>query len=738
MEVLHPDFSRCATERSIQIEWSNRLFKLAAQEGRPDAPSLIEVDVPFGVCGSTIDDPNEVEIPSEKQPCILRSLYPTEISTLESMCGCKCRDWSAIRILQRSQEVNDLSLCLPTLISDTRLDGTVVLIHVSLVKSFNEEIKETITLMERMIPIGIHGCNVISNSMIHINTAKVHQCNIISHTYIDSYSTVMNCSYITMSNIDDVADTITENPAVDVLSVSVGAESGGGRVLQLHPESTMMHIGQQIGGSSSRTAPNEDDSEQIIHSAHFNMIGSYCIVRDTPTVRGVYLHSKSSIIAATSVEQVLLFPGSKISNACTVRNAILQWDCTITDHSYVLDVFFMEQAMAGPQSTVTNSVLGPDVHISCGEVHASVLGPNTNAHHQSLVIATLWLCGRGNVGYGSNVGSNHTGRIPDQECCAGEGIFWGLSCVIKFPVDLTFSPYSIVAAGTTMVPQRCTMPFSLIMNTTTTTGRMNRSGTEIVPGWVLLHSPYTVVRSEQKFAQRRKAKRHMNYTGWKIIRPDIVNQCYVARQHLLGVTTAKGNADDVIYSERDIPGVGANQMTEKGRLIGIQAYSELIQQFALQGLYTFLVEACKTCTDASLLHILTKEFRSSDVSTASVVDESKAVGWPMFPWDDCGTSLLWQSQRVTLLREYPKSKDENIGEWTMNLLGKFITIEKKFSERVRQCKQRDDSRGAATIPGYEESHVLVDQDAVVISVEYEIEQRKQDVKKLLQKISEYL
>ena len=206
----------------------------------------------------------------------------------------------------------------------------------------------------------------------------------------------------------------------------------------------------------------------------------------------------------------------------------------------------------------------------------------------------------------------------------------------------------------------------------------------------------------------------------------------------MDVTTAKGNADDVIYSERDIPGVGANQMTEKGRLIGIQAYSELIQQFALQGLYTFLVEACKTCTDASLLHILTKEFRSSDVSTASVVDESKAVGWPIFPWDDYSTSSLWQSQRVTLLREYPKSKDENIGEWIVNLLGKFITIEKKFSERVRQCKQRDDSRGAATIPGYEESHVLVDQDAVVISIEYEIEQRKQDVKILLQEISEYL
>ena len=35
-----------------------------------------------------------------------------------------------------------------------------------------------------------------------------------------------------------------------------------------------------------------------------------------------------------------------------------------------------------------------------------IMGPNTNSHHQSLVISILWPLGRGNVGYGSNIGSN--------------------------------------------------------------------------------------------------------------------------------------------------------------------------------------------------------------------------------------------------------------------------------------------------------------------------------------------
>ena len=733
MKQDHPDFARISNERSIKVEWSQRLFQLANQErlikSQSSSATSIDVDVPFHVFDELNRD-HFCTTPSPSHQCTLRSLYPPEIAVLESICRCKCNDWSAVLVLQRLQdeeEVLDLSELLPTYITDTSFDGTVVLIHATSATRSAEEAEKSDTMMDRMVPAGIHGCTVVSNSMIHFMTAKVHRCNVISETYIDSYSTVMNCTYIAMSSLDDATkETVNGISPVDTLCVSVGAESGGGRSLRLHPESTMIDISQQLGGSRSHEAIL---AQRSTVESRFNVIGSFCIMRDTPSIYAVHLHPKSSIIAATFVEQALLFPGSKISNSSTARNVVLQWDCSITDHSFVSDVFFMEQAVAGPQSTVTNTVLGPDVHISCGEVHASVLGPNTNAHHQSLVIATLWLCGRGNVGYGSNVGSNHTGRIPDQECCAGEGIFWGLSCAIKFPVDLTCSPYSIVAAGTTMAPQRCTMPFSLITNSNT------GIGTEIVPGWVLRYSPYTVVRSEQKFAQRRKAQRHMNYTGWKIIRPDIVHQCYMAREQLWNVATTTN--DEMAYSVNDVPGVGANQMTEKGRRIGVDAYSELIQQFALQGLYLCLVEMMsREMFDTSqLLELLTAEFLCSGASMQTDFDDLTTVEWTSFPWDDSDTSSLWQSQRFLLLREFPLPDNENILEWIKNLLGTHIALETAFSERVRQCKQRDDRRGAVTIPGYEETHVLVDKDAVVISVQTELEMRKQDVDRLLQKLN---
>src|SRR4029077_20042916 len=97
-----------------------------------------------------------------------------------------------------------------------------------------------------------------------------------------------------------------------------------------------------------------------------------------------------------------------------------------------------------------------------GEVTASLVGPFVGFHHQALLIAALWPEGKGNVGYGANVGSNHTSKAPDQEFRAGEGLFLGLGVSIKFPSAFRRAPYSIIACGVNTLPQKVTFPFSLI------------------------------------------------------------------------------------------------------------------------------------------------------------------------------------------------------------------------------------------------------------------------------------
>lgn len=73
------------------------------------------------------------------------------------------------------------------------------------------------------------------------------------------------------------------------------------------------------------------------------------------------------------------------------------------------------------------------------------MGPFIGIHHTSLVIACLWPYGRGNVAYGAMVGANHTGRVNDQECLSGEGVFYGLGVQIKFPFNCFNAPYSLIA-----------------------------------------------------------------------------------------------------------------------------------------------------------------------------------------------------------------------------------------------------------------------------------------------------
>ena len=84
-----------------------------------------------------------------------------------------------------------------------------------------------------------------------------------------------------------------------------------------------------------------------------------------------------------------LLPESKIAKSCTVDAAYLQWKATITTNSSVSSTVLMECSEIGPNSFVSSTVLGPDSHLSAGECHHSLLGPNTNSHHQSLLISVF-------------------------------------------------------------------------------------------------------------------------------------------------------------------------------------------------------------------------------------------------------------------------------------------------------------------------------------------------------------
>jgi hypothetical protein len=69
--------------------------------------------------------------------------------------------------------------------------------------------------------------------------------------------------------------------------------------------------------------------------------------------------------------------------------------------------------------------------------------------------------------------------------------------------------------------------------------------------------------------------------------------------------------------------------------------------------------------------------------------------------------------------------------WAKQILLNLVDQEKDYANRVYTSKKRDDTRGAKTIPGYEDSHVAAENDPVIQSVRAACQQTQEAVQKIL-------
>jgi Domain of unknown function (DUF4954) len=805
------EFARIAQERQCQIARIHQVFSFAHCPGgggggggsssSSSSAMMMNVADNHGGSGGNIPAPAPA-------PALLRELNASEIQVLESN-GCHCSDWSLLRLggvcrktttpgacsmmlpttinrknsrvkyVDQEGERDATSLLLRRFVTHTTFAGRVVLmfepIHHHHHHHYPQESTTTTTTTNHnwtnyaQLPYGIHFNGVICDCILaSVNTSRIWHNTIVSNSYIAPQAVVLRCGVIRTNTSTTTTTTATANNRVladgattcnsnihhdePPLALTVGPESGGGRPLRLSAQATMIEVQEQLQFQHQLQQQNSCSSSSSSSSSIFdwNVVGQQAILRDTATVESIYMHANSIIEGAASVQHTILFPQATIRGAAstTVSHVRLQWKACIQSQSCISNTLLMECAEAGPHSIVTNTVLGPDTHVSAGEVHGSVLGPNTNAHHQSLVIGLLWPHGRGNVGYGANVGSNHTGRLPDQECCAGEGTFWGLSCVVVFPVNLLDAPYSIVAAGTTLKSQQLPcLPFSLLVN-----------DNALIPAWVLTSSLYTLVRSEMKFANRRKATRHAYYTGWKIMRPEMIDLCRSARGILRRESQSSLSSSTLSLSS-------LYKWSDKTRQKGIQAYTDCIQRYLLHGLLSFLVQELTSVNDGAFVvtngsgaPLVQKSIRSVDTllahefsevvsnnrhysssSNANADTSRSPTQWPPSPWDesdDPSSAREWMHQRRLLLEEFPPP--ESPSPWTVwvgsTLLPKLIHLENEYAERVFQSKARDDVRGKNIIPDYDKSHEPAAKDPVIIHVREMALETKGKVNIILQQI----
>ncbi len=407
-----------------------------------------------------------------------------------------------------------------------------------------------------------------------------------------------------------------------------------------------------------------------------------------------YLAPGVQILGATAIENCWIGRGVEIIGAGTLRDSTFWTDggkptvirdgaqvrhsligpgCMIENLACVENSIFFEEVFAGCQAIVKGSAVGANTRLSASECNDCLLGPFSMAIHHGLILAAWWPEGKGNIAYGSNVGSNHTGRAPDQEIWPGEGLFCGLGCNVKFPSNFREAPYTIIATGLTTLPQKVSFPFSLISAPTQVFRGAPPALNELQPGWGLVRNAYGIERHERNMAKRNRARRMRIET--EILRPDILGLCERA---MIRLKRAKKQIRP-FYTGREIPGLGKNVMTERARAEGLKAYA-----------WGLRIGAARR-----LLRELEVEENSANL---------EGLNW-------CVGILGESAPRL--------------------LLDLAMKIHAEWVKLVIESKAVDDRRGIAILDDYEERHLTVERDPLVAEIQAEHRRHRDAMKKYL-------
>jgi len=427
---------------------------------------------------------------------------------------------------------------------------------------FPLEVENEITLKSGIYDSTIKDSKIDDESLIS-------RCGLIANYVVSKYSVLYNISTITAGK---------ENTFGNGNDISIGPETGE-RSVKIFSEMTMS-IAESILSPINKT----DYDEFILYftkqsTLNAGYIGHNCRIINTTSIRNSFINDMTVIEGASLISDSTILSSENdptfIGSGVEIKDSIIQWGCGVESMSIIHKSHLMEYSHAEKHCNIIESIIGPNSAIGEAEITSSFAGPFTSAHHHSLLIASIWPGGRGNIGYGANVGSNHTSRLPDQEIFPGEGMFFGLGSSIKFPCEYTKSPYSVISTGAVTLPQRVEFPFSLITQPSAVQNGISPLYNELIPAWILSDNIYSVVRNESKYRKRNRSRR--SETDFSIFRPEIIDMMMTSRDRLKAVTDMKN-----IYTDSEIPGTGKNFITEENRKNGIDAYTFYIHFYALK------------------------------------------------------------------------------------------------------------------------------------------------------------
>jgi hypothetical protein len=565
----------------------------------------------------------------------VRPLTPEEVAGLERQ-GNSCPDWSGVRVADGFDW---------RAVRGSRFHGDVLL------GRFDRPVRVAGGVS---LPSGVVNSTVVNSAVGH--DALVQDVRLLANYVVGPEALLFDCGTVSCGGAAAFG-----NGAV----LPVGPETGG-RDVAVYAEIDLDGAAAVARSPARQELRSRYDAAVAEYAGRARsargVVGRAAALRNTPRVQDAYVGAYAEVDGATLLADSTLLssrdePVRVLAGAC-VSHSLLQWGSRATTLAVVERSVLLEHAHAERHAKVTASILACNSGVGAGEVTSSLVGPFVNFHHQALLIAAVWPEGKGNVSYGANVGSNHTGKAPDQEFLPGEGAFLGLGVNVKYPSDFSRAPYSIIACGVTTLPQRLALPFSLVSLPAARFPDVPPAYNQIIPAWLLTDNLYAVKRNEGKYRARNRARR--TALEFEVFRPHTVDLMRDACRRLAAVGRVKE-----VYTERDVDGVGKNYLLESHRLAALDAYRFFIRYYALLGLARHL-----------------QALQAGGPRPGP--DDVLATPTDVWPWEHQRRLLhdeLGCREAVPALRELPGMLD-------------------KVARAVERSKAKDDERGPGIIPDY--------------------------------------
>jgi len=476
-----------------------------------------------------------------------RTLEVPEIRMLEFQ-GCSAEDWARVQV----QEGFD-----PATVRETEFRGDV----------FLAKFHGTILLPGRVsLPTGIRRATIQDCA---VGNACVRDVTLMSRQVIHDAAAVVGVGALVASGRCMYGTG---------QKLSVGLETGG-REIVLFPEmdyELAAWLAMHPAATSERTAYQEAlslHSEKLL--AATGVVESGAVVYNTVQVRNSWIGACARIDGAQLVKDCSVLSSMDepvmVRDGAIVEHAILCPGSWVRSHAVVRKALLCPYAGAAKHAKVTESVLGPNCEVSEGEVSNSLLGPLVGFHHQAMLIAALWPEGRGNVGHGAAIGSNHTGRSADQELLVPEGMFFGLCSQVKYPANFSQAPHTMLATSTVTAPMRFGLPFSLLLP-----GAFSGAPNPCIPGWAWSHNAWALERSEAKWNARDRTQDKRCRKA--LLDENVLASVAQARRALQAVQGLE------LWTGREIPLLGHCLLKENDRKLAITSYGEILQTAALRAL----------------------------------------------------------------------------------------------------------------------------------------------------------